>query len=89
MKQSEMTQENKDKAFNTLYTSYPYTKVNSYDDCLVYYNILIGDCYKVQDELNAVILEHKLPLEVKTNSRNGIFTDTVVVTIKETSNEIM
>lgn len=78
-----MKQEDKDKAFNKLYTSYPCTKVKSYDDCLVYYNIPIGDVYKTQDELNAVILEHNLPLEVKSNSRNGIFVDTILITIKE------
>lgn len=77
------TQNKIDSYFNKLYTSYSSTKVKSYDDCLVYYGILIGDTFKVEKELNNIIKEHNLPLIAKSNSNNGIFHDTVLVTIKE------
>jgi hypothetical protein len=55
-----------------------------YEDSLVFYKIPYGFNTKVQDELNALIMEHNLPLVAKSNeSGNGLFADTVFVTLKD------
>jgi hypothetical protein len=38
---------------------------------------------KIQDELNALIMEHNLPLVAKSNGSNSLFMDTVLVQVKE------
>ena len=78
-----MTQEEKDKAFNSLYTNFYYTKVQSFDDYLLYYNIPLGYSGTMESELNKKIKELNLPLVATSNARNGIFKDSIKVTVKE------
>lgn len=79
-----MTQEQIDKHFNKLLNLYSSTNVMVYSDSLVFYKIPYGQNNRVQDELNALIMEHNLPLVAKSNeSGNRLFTDTVFVTLKD------
>jgi hypothetical protein len=78
-----MTQEQIDKHFTTLFNLYPSTNVMVYSDLLVFYKIPYGMNIKIQDELNALIMEHNLPLVAKSNGSNQLFMDTVLVTVKE------
>lgn len=79
-----MTQEQIDKHFTTLFNLYPSTNVMVYEDSLVFYKIPYGQNNRVQDELNALIMEHNLPLVAKSNeSGNGLFADTVFVEVKK------
>lgn len=79
-----MTQEQIDKHFNKLLNLYSSTNVMVYSDSLVFYKIPYGQNNRVQDELNALIMEHNLPLVAKSNeSGNGLFADTVFVEVKK------
>ena len=78
-----MTQEQIDKHFNKLLNLYSSINVMCYDDSLVFYKIPYGFNTKVQDELNALIMEHNLPLVARSNGSNQLFMDTVLVTVKE------
>jgi hypothetical protein len=79
-----MTQEQIDKHFTTLFNLYPSTNVMVYSDLLVFYKIPFNQNNRVQDELNALIMEHNLPLVAKSNeSGNGLFADTVFVEVKK------
>ena len=78
-----MTQEQIDKHFTTLFNLYPSTNVMVYSDSLVFYKIPYGQNNRVQDELNALIMEHNLPLVAKSNGSNQLFMDTVLVQVKE------
>jgi len=71
-----MTQEQIDKHFTTLFNLYPSTNVMVYSDLLVFYKIPYGMNIKIQDELNALIMEHNLPLVAKSNGSNQLFMDT-------------
>lgn len=75
-----MNQEQINKAFNTLVSNYSSTKCFIYDDAIVYHSL--KNPYQTQDELNALILEHDLPLVAKNNVSNGLFFDSVLVTVK-------
>ena len=79
-----MEQQEIDKHFTTLFNLYPSTNVMVYSDSLVFYKIPYGQNNRVQDELNALIMEHNLPLVAKSNeSGNGLFADTVFVEVKK------
>lgn len=70
-----------EKWFNTLYTSYGWTKVRSEPDCLIFHSIPFGYCDQTERELNALIKVHNLPLVAKKNAthKGALFYDTVVV----------
>jgi hypothetical protein len=78
-----MTQEKIDKHFTTLFNLYPSVNVMVYNDSLVFYKIPFNQNNRVQDELNALIMEHQLPLVAKSNGSNSMFMDTVLVQVKE------
>ena len=78
-----MTQEQIDKHFTTLFNLYPSTNVMVYSDSLIFYKIPFNQNNRVQDELNALIMEHNLPLVAKSNGSNQLFMDTVLVQVKE------
>jgi hypothetical protein len=79
-----MTQEQIDKHFTTLFNLYPSVNVMVYNDSLVFYKIPFNQNNRVQDELNALIMEHNLPLVAKSNeSGNWLFADTVFVEVKK------
>ena len=65
--------------FSKLYTNYNYMKVRVNEDSLVYYGIPLGYNSKITKDLNSKIAELKLPLVAKSNSRNGLFQDTITV----------
>ena len=79
-----MEQQEIDKHFNRLLNLYSSINVMCYEDSLVFYKIPYGMNTKIQDELNALIMEHNLPLVAKSNeSGNGLFSDTVFVEVKK------
>jgi hypothetical protein len=79
-----MTQIEIDSHFNKIRCLYGSVKVNLYEDCLIYHSIPHGFNNKVKNELNALIMEHNLPLVAKSNeSGNGLFADTVFVEVKK------
>lgn len=69
-----------DKLFNSLYCSLPYTKVHSFEDSLLYYNVPIGHAESMTKEINDKIKELNLPLIAKSNAKNGVFKDSILVT---------
>jgi len=77
MKSDEVTE--LDVMFNKLYTSLPYTKVHSFEYSLLYYSIPFGYSEKMTKEINDKIKELELPLIAKSNARNGIFKDSIIV----------
>ena len=77
MKPQEVTQN--DVWFNQLYTSLPYTKVHSFEDSLLYYNVPIGHAESMTKEINDKIKELGLPLIAKSNASNQIFKDSIIV----------
>lgn len=77
MKSDEITQN--DIWFNKLYTSLPYTKVHSFEDSLLYYNVPIGHAESMTKEINNKIKELELPLIAKSNATNDIFKDSIIV----------
>lgn len=72
-----------DVIFNKLYTNLPYTKVHSFEDSMLYYNVPIGHAESMTKEINDKIKELNLPLIAKSNARNGVFKDSIVVTPTE------
>lgn len=79
-----MEQQEIDKHFTTLFNLYPSTNVMVYRDSLVFYKIPYGFNNRVQEELNALIMEHNLPLVARSNeNNNGLFADTVFVEVKK------
>lgn len=79
-----MEQQEIDKHFTTLFNLYPSTNVMVHGDSLTFYKIPFNQNNRVQDELNALIMEHNLPLVAKSNeSGNGLFSDTVFVEVKK------
>lgn len=77
MKSDEITQN--DIWFNKLYTNLPYTKVLSFEDCLVYTKVPIGHAESMTKEINDKIKELDLPLIAKSNAKNGIFKDSILI----------
>lgn len=77
MKSDEITQN--DIWFNKLYTSLPYTKVHSFEDCMIYYNVKIGYVNSMVEEINNKIKELELPLIAKSNASNEIFKDSIII----------
>lgn len=77
MKSDEITQN--DIWFNKLYTNLPYTKVHSFEDSLLYYNVPIGQAEAMTKEINDKIKELELPLIAKSNATNQIFKDSIIV----------
>lgn len=69
-----------DVIFNKLYTNLPYTKVLSFEDCLVYTKVPFGHAESMTKEINDKIKELNLPLIAKSNARNGVFKDSILVT---------
>lgn len=78
MKSDEITQN--DIWFNKLYTNLPYTKVHSFEDSMLYYNVPIGHAESMTKEINDKIKELNLPLIAKSNARNGVFKDSILIT---------
>ena len=81
MKSDEITQN--DIWFKKLYTNLPYTKVNSFDDFMLYHSIPIGYVESMTKEINDKIKELELPLIAKSNARNGVFKDSILITPTE------
>lgn len=81
MKSDEITQN--DIWFNKLYTSLPYTKVHSFEDCMIYYNVPFGHAESMTKEINDKIKELGLPLIAKSNATNQIFKDSILITPTE------
>lgn len=77
MKPQEVTE--LDVMFNKLYTSLPYTKVHSFEDSLLYHSIPFGYSEQMTKEINDKIKELELPLIAKSNARNGIFKDSIII----------
>lgn len=77
MKPQEVTQN--DIWFNQLYTSLPYTKVHSFEDSLLYYNVPVGHAESMTKEINDKIKELGLPLIAKSNATNSIFKDSIII----------
>jgi hypothetical protein len=77
MKPQEVTQN--DVWFNQIYTSLPYTKVHSFEDSLLYYNVPIGHAELMTKEINDKIKELGLPLIAKSNASNQIFKDSIII----------
>jgi hypothetical protein len=77
MKPQEVTEN--DILFNKLYTNLPYTKVHSFEDCMIYYNVKIGYVNSMVEEINNKIKELSLPLIAKSNATNHIFKDSIIV----------
>lgn len=77
MKSDEVTE--LDVMFNKLYTSLPYTKVHSFEDSMLYHSIPIGYCESMTKEINDKIKELNLPLIAKSNAKNGIFKDSIII----------
>lgn len=77
MKSDEITQN--DIWFNKLYTNLPYTKVLSFEDCLVYTKIPFGHAESMTKEINDKIKELNLPLIAKSNASNQIFKDSILI----------
>ena len=69
-----------DVIFNKLYTNLPYTKVLSFEDCLVYTKIPFGHAESMTKEINDKIKELGLPLIAKSNASNSIFKDSILIT---------
>jgi len=82
MKQEEQPITELDVWLNKLYTSLPYTKVLSYDDCLVYIKVPIGKNSEMRKEIEDKIKELELPLMVEPRSTNGIFMDSITIVAK-------
>jgi len=74
-----MTQEQIDKAFNDLLSNYYHTKVNSFDDMLLFTKIPFGYNAEMRKEIEDKIKELNLPLYVEPKSTNGLFQDTIVI----------
>lgn len=68
-----------DISFNSLYVSLPYTKVHCFDDSMLYYNVPFGHAESMTKEINEKIKELNLPLIAKSNARNGIFKDSIII----------
>lgn len=68
-----------DVLFNKLYTNLPYTKVNSFDDFMLYHSIPIGYVESMTKEINDKIKELGLPLIAKSNASNQIFKDSIII----------
>lgn len=77
MKSDEITQN--DIWFNKLYTSLPYTKVNSFEDCMLYTRIPFGYNKAMVDEINQKIKELNLPLIATSLNPKGLFSDIIIV----------
>ena len=71
-----------EKAFNTFYMNFPYTKLNVQDDCITY-KVPFGYSREIAKEANVLIHHLNLPLEAKTHSTYGIFEDVVMVIPKK------
>lgn len=74
-----MTQDQIDAAFNSLYTSLPYTKVVCWEDCMLYTKIPFGHNASMRKEIEDKIKELNLPLYVEPKSTNGLFQDKITV----------
>jgi hypothetical protein len=83
MKQEEQPITELDKHLSKLYMALPYTKVLSYDDCLVYIKVPIGKNTEMRKEIEDKIKELELPLMVEPRSINSIFQDTICVQAKK------
>ena len=77
MKPQEVTE--LDKIFNSLYCSLPYTKVHSFEDSMLYYNVPFGHAESMTKEINDKIKELNLPLIAKSNASNQIFKDSILI----------
>lgn len=71
-----------DEYLNKFYTLFPYTKLTVLDDSLVY-SVPFGYANTIRIEAQNLIDSLKLPLIAKTFSRNNIFSDVVLIEIKE------
>lgn len=69
-----------DVIFNKLYTNLPYTKVHSFEDSMLYYNVPFGHAEAMTKEINNKIKELNLPLIAKSNASNQIFKDSILIT---------
>lgn len=76
-----MTQQEIDKAFNSLYVNYYYTKVRVEDGFIVYHSINFGQNEKMRKEIEEKIKQLSLPLYVEPKSTNGIFQDSICVKV--------
>lgn len=68
-----------DVIFNKLYTNLPYTKVHSFEDSMLYYNVPFGHAESMTKEINDKIKELGLPLIAKSNASNQIFKDSILI----------
>mgnify|MGYP003553780938 FL=1 len=68
-----------DVIFNKLYTNLPYTKVHSFEDSMLYYNVPFGHAESMTKEINDKIKELNLPLIAKSNASNSIFKDSILI----------
>ena len=68
-----------DVLFNKLYTNLPYTKVHSFEDSMLYYNVPFGHAESMTKEINDKIKELNLPLIAKSNASNSIFKDSILI----------